>query len=146
LKPVVVLIVNAGVNDRNYTTQLPSWGPLQLNVTPSSTANYMDNLAGLMNRIESVYGHYWDLSELSWVIMPSHPQSSPDDPSLLGYRAAVDALATTTPSMTAVDLGNLVTSAQLTANGWYDVQGTPHLSQAGYDGIAGVAISYAVLH
>lgn len=146
LKPVVVMFVNAGVNDRNYTTQKPSWGPLQLNVQANSVANYMDNLAGLMNRIESLYARYWDVSELSWIIMPSHPQSSPDDPSLLGYRAAVDQLASSTPSMTAIDLGNLVTSTQMTANGWYDSQGTPHLSQAGYDAIAQIALDFAVLH
>jgi putative Ig domain-containing protein len=147
LAPIVVMIVNSGVNDRNYTSaEVPSLGPTGGDGTGNSAASYIDNLTAIVSRIERLYGQYWPLSELSWVVMPSHPFSSPEDTHLTAYRAAVNAWAQGMPQASSVDIGQLTTYDYMNAHGWYDPGGNAHLSQIGYDQIGLLAYQNLLSH
>lgn len=144
LTPIIVMIVNSGVNDRNYGAgQQPSLGPASNGVGNSATA-YIDNLAAFRIRIEALYGRYWPLYELFWVVMPSHPVSNPDNASLLAYRSAAITYASQQPRTVAIDLGALTSFTEMTANGWYDGGGPEHLTQAGYEALAARALTNLV--
>ncbi len=135
LAPVVVMVINSGANDSNYTSaEVPSLGPTGGDGIGNSAASYIDNLSAVVNRIEGLYGKFWPISELSWVVMPTHPVSSPDIAPLLAYRAAVNSWAIRMPQASAVDLGKITSSAIMASNGWYFPDGTNyHLTQTGYD-------------
>lgn len=142
LTPIVVVIVNSGVNDRNYgSTQNVSWGPTGGNGTGNSSANYTDNLTAIKQRVETLYSRYWPLSELSWVIMPSHPVSQPDDTNLLAYRAAVKTWTASYSNTSWIDLNALQGFTAANAAGWIDSLGVAHLSNLGYNNYAILALN-----
>jgi hypothetical protein len=137
------VIVNGGLNDRNYTAaELPTLGPAHLTsseTSGNSSAAYMDNFNGLVDRIEGLYGQFWPLSELSWLIMPSHQVSDPDDPLLVAYRAAARAWSEGFPRSSFVDLSSVASYAEMLS--WYDPTGPAHLLRTGYETLATRALA-----
>ncbi|MDX2115569.1 MAG: hypothetical protein SFZ24_08115 [Planctomycetota bacterium] len=135
--PRAVLIrVHSGLNDRNET--LPSTGPTAL--TPgSSPAAFADNLRQIIQRIELVWSAAgWPTSELFFLFTVSHPVSTPDDPLLLAYRDAADAVAADHPRAAAVRLDRLTSETEMLASGWYRLGGADrnHLEIAAYQTLA----------
>ena len=134
--PKIVVYINAGLNDRNETSQ-PSLGPGEYTDADSAEA-YVDNLQALVSRIEDVYsGAGWDISELYWLIVPSHPVSDPDDSELQAYRAASEAWAAARDRAMVFDFSDYITSAEMLSGGYYASGGADknHLTQSGYEAL-----------
>ena len=131
--PIVIIMVNSGVNDRNETSQ-PSLGPGAYTTADSPEA-YVDNLTALVTRIENVWNKYFTTGELYWLIMPSHPISEPDDAELITYRTATQTYVDTRKNMDMIDLTDFINADQATAGSWYDGGGNTHLTQLGYESI-----------
>lgn len=137
--PKVVVWINSGVNDRNQTTQ-PSLGPGAF-TDPDGADAYVDNLTALVSRIEEVYaGQGWDISELYWLIVPSHPVSDPDDAELQAYRVAAEAWAAARDRAQVFDFSDYITSAAMLSGGYYQAGGADknHLTQAGYEALSSI--------
>lgn len=133
-KPIVVIYINSGLNDRNETS-VPSQGWRASAVADSPTA-YLDNLETLAKRISDVWQHNgWDERELFFWVNPSHPVSTPDDSELISYRKAAYSFAGSRSRVSVVDFENITNSTEMLANGWYKNSGadTNHLTTAGYD-------------
>lgn len=132
----VIVRINTGLNDRNETER--SLGPL--GVLPGDSAEaYADNLTAILNRIESVWvGQGWELSELAFLLTPSHAFSLPEDPELVAYRAAAAQIARTRARVGMVDLAQILPADQMLARGFYQSGGTDraHLTQAGFEFLA----------
>lgn len=140
--PQLVMYVNSGINDRNETS-VPSWGYLGSNVADSGAA-YFDNLWALKDRIDSLWiASGWDVNEITWLFIPSHPITNPDDAELITYRKGAKRLAEE-PRCSFVDISTLITSTQMLANGWYNSGGsdTSHLTVAGYNGVTELIFNY----
>jgi hypothetical protein len=140
LAPIVVVWVNSGLNDRNET--LTSVGP-NPNATGDSAAAYADNLNALIIRLEAVWiSQGWAIEQLFWLVVPSHPVSTPDDPKLINYRDAAYTVASTRNRVEVVNINNLTSQAEMSANNWY-LSGVDfsHLSLAGYYNLAGRIVS-----
>ncbi len=135
--PVRVLIrVNAGVNDRNETD--PSLGPGHFSQGNSPEA-FADNVEAIMARIRAVWAlNGWDQSELALLVTVTHPIWEPDDPSLMAYRAAADAMTQRLPSVAAVHFDRITNEAELLQRGWYLLGGYDrnHLRMAAYEALA----------
>lgn len=133
----VIVRINTGLNDRNETER--SVGPL--GVLPGDSAGaYADNITAILNRIESVWvGQGWELTELAFVLVPSHAFSQPEDEELLAYRAAAANIARTRARVGMVDLGLILPADQMLSRGFYQSGGTDraHLTQAGFEFLAG---------
>jgi hypothetical protein len=134
--PVVVVVVNAGLNDRNETST-PSLGPAGVADADSATA-YIDNLQAIVDRVESVYRANWPLNELYWLIMPSHRVADPDDPELVSYRAAVNSWVNGRERTSMIDLASNITAAEMLTRGYFAAGNADlnHLTVAGYEGLA----------
>ncbi|MCK8781503.1 GDSL-type esterase/lipase family protein [Rhizobium sp. NTR19] len=133
--PVIVIRINSGANDRNETA-MPSLGPAPSS-DPDSAQAYVDNLAAIVLRIESIFSmNGWALSELHWLITPTHRLSDPDDAELVSYRDAAKAWAAARARTSVVDFAGMMSAAEAIASGWYDAGGAIHLTQAGYRALA----------
>jgi Bacterial Ig domain len=134
--PTVVVYINSGFNDRNETSQ-PSLGP-NPSAVPSSAAAYVDNLKAVVNRVEGIWTlNGWDLNNLAFLVVPSHPISDPDDTKIVSYRAAATTYAESRQRVTVVDVSQLITSAAMTSAGYYlAASGNIHLVQSGYEALA----------
>lgn len=140
--PLVVCVVNFGLNDRNETSQ-PSLGPGAF-TDPDSAEAYIDNLKAFVARIERIWAlNGWARSGLSFWIIPGHPVSTPDDAELIAYRAAASAWVATRPDASFTDISELITADQMLTNGWYASGGADrnHLVQAGYVGIGALIMA-----
>lgn len=144
-RPRVVIVINSGLNDRGDSTN--SVGP---SPAPSNTAaGFKDNLNAIRNRIRSVYPGSVD--ELTFLSVPSHPVSNPDDSRLIDFRTASAEWASEYDDTAWLDISAGYTSTQILANGWYQSGGsdTSHLTQSAYEsigstlknGLAGVSAS-----
>jgi hypothetical protein len=133
--PVIVIRINSGANDRNEAAA-PSLGPASSS-DPDSAEAYVDNLAAIVLRIESIFSaNGWALAELHWLITPTHRLSDPDDAKLVSYRDAAKAWAAARARTSVLDFNGMMTASEATAGGWYDAGGTIHLTQAGYRALA----------
>jgi hypothetical protein len=131
----IVIFINGGLNDRNET--LASVGPAAVSDGDSPEA-FVDNHQAIVDRIEEIWTlNSWDTSELTWLVVPSHPISQPDDAELIAYRAAAKAWAASTQRVLFADLGQLTNHDEMLANGWYTSAGDKlHLSQAGFTALS----------
>jgi hypothetical protein len=140
--PLFVCYVNSGINDRNETS-VPSWGFLGSSSADSGAA-YFDNLWALKDRIESLWiSNGWGVNELTWLFIPSHPITNPDDAELITYRKGAKRLSND-PRCSFVNIADLITSSQMLTNGWYNSGGadTNHLTTSGYNGITNLILNY----
>lgn len=139
--PQLVFYINSGLNDRNETL-FPSWGYLG-DSDPDSGASYFDNLWAIKDLVESLWiKNGWSLDELSFLFIPSHPISNPDNSELITYRKGAKRLAND-PRCSFVNIADLITSTQILANGWYKAgPDTSHLTTAGYNGIVDLVFNY----
>lgn len=136
LKPIIVVYINSGLNDRNETST-PSWGWRGSDDADSANA-YIDNTEAIIKRLRDLFEYKgWSPDELFFLIMPSHPVSTPDDAELVLYRRAAAATAQGR-QISFVDLTNLTSATEMAAMGWYQSGGadTNHLTQAAYDALA----------
>ena len=141
-KPIVVIYLNSGLNDRNETS-VPSLGWRASTVGDSPTA-YLDNLEAIAKRISDIWQiNKWDERELFFWINPSHPVSTPDDAELKSYRKAAYTFAGSRARVSVVDFENITSSTEMLSNGWYKNSGadTSHLTTAGYDALSSRLVS-----
>lgn len=134
--PGVLVRISTGLNDRNEDQ--PSLGPGGYSDGSSAEA-FADNLLAIVQRLNSVWAiNQWDPSELHVLLAVSHPVSDPDDPKLVAYRAAADALAASLPRCAVLHLERLTSSGEMLAQGWYQSGGADrnHLTQPAYEELA----------
>ena len=140
LVPIVVIWVSSGLNDRNEV--LASVGSKAIS-DGSSAAAFADNLDALVTRFEAVWlSQGWAIEQLFWLVVPSHPVSTPDDSKLINYRNASKDYVSNNPRMSVVDITELTNASEMTSQNWY-LSGTDksHLSIAGYYNLAGRIVS-----
>jgi hypothetical protein len=128
----VVITVNSGLNDRNETGT--SLGPAGITDGDSYQA-FVDNFVAIQNRIEGIWvAEGWDLSELFWLVFPSHPVDDPDDAELVSYRKAIGEYLMTRPNAQMLNLAELTDEAEMLASGYYASGGADrnHLTSTGY--------------
>ncbi len=132
----VMVRVNAGINDRIET--LPSRGPKKIQVGNSPEA-YADNLQAIIDRVTAIWAlNAWDESGLYFNLAPSHPISNPDDPLLIAYRDAANAVALANPRTCVTRFDILTSHDEMLAKQWYYFPGDKlHLSTWGYDALSG---------
>jgi len=134
LAPMMVVYINSGFNDRNENLT-PSLGPLATG-SPTGPLAYIDNLEAIRLKFDAAWvACGYDLANLTYLVVPSHPISSPDDAQVITYRSIVSRYVAGQRRMSMVDLSTLSDYASMVANGWY--RGPSefiHLSQAGYEG------------
>jgi hypothetical protein len=129
----IAITVNFGLNDRNET--LPSVGPAAISPGDSAAA-YVDNFVALQQRIQGIWtSQGWPLSELAFLMFPSHPVSTPDDAELLAYRNSVGQYISLLPQTQFFNLEEITSSTEMLANNWYASSGADrnHLTQTGYE-------------
>jgi lysophospholipase L1-like esterase len=134
--PLVVIYINSGLNDQNETST-PSHG-WRASTDASSATAYLDNLEALAKRISDVWQtNGWDERELFFWINPSHPTATPDASKLKLYRKAAFSFAGQRSRVSVVDLENLTSEAELTANDWYrEPTDHYHLKISGYEALS----------
>ena len=135
LVKTIVITINSGANDRNET--LTSVGPNAV-TDGDSAAAFVDNFEAIKVRIEEIWtAEGWDMSELYWLVYPTHPVSDPDDGEFISYRDAIDAHILDIPNAQMIDISLLTDEAEMLANSWYASGGADrnHLTQAGYEEI-----------
>lgn len=135
----VVVGINEGLNDRNDHDA--SVGPVG-GLDSSTPAGFGDNTRGIIDLIVSTWTtNNWDLSNLYFVIYPSHPVSTPDDTLLSDYRVTAETIAREYPRTAAVSIDRLITSSEMSARNYYNsTTDHYHLNQAGYDAIGSLII------
>jgi len=138
--PKIVMMVNAGINDRNETST-PSLGPDAI-IDPDSAEAYVDNFKALVSRVESVWNANYSDGGIYWMVVPSHPISDPDDAELISYRLAMEVYAATVPNIDSVDISTLTNFNEMTSSGWYDGGGPEHLTELGYEQISRKIFNY----
>lgn len=130
-KPIVVLSLNSGHNDRNESAQ-PSLG-WRASTTADSPAAYIDNVETLIKRYRDVWKMAgWDEDELYFLVMTSHPPSTGRDSQLDGYAQITEPMLAGQARCSYVEIQNLVTAAEI---GDVTDSGV-HLTNAGYDLVA----------
>lgn len=138
VEPSVVFTINGGLNDRNES--LPSVGPLGIEDGNSAEA-YADNLNAMLNRIEEGWVLAGgDVSEVGFLLVPSHPQSFPSNGAeapLVAYREAARGLADARERVLVVDMSRFIDSTEMWERRYYDNFGRPHLMAVGYRELAG---------
>ena len=123
--------INMGMNDQNIPDGNASLGPNP--TTPgSSSAAYKDNLTGVMNLVSAAWAALGASSaDLFFLLIPSHPQTYPDQTKLIGYRAAAVELAS--GNIASVDVTKLIPATDYPGGGLWDVPtGSAHMADAGY--------------
>ncbi|WP_350575296.1 hypothetical protein [Pseudomonas sp. HY2-MNA-CIBAN-0224] len=131
-KPIVVVYVNSGLNDQNETLK-PSLGWRESD-SPTSPAAYIDNLEAIVKRVSDVWQKAgWDETELFFLVMPSHPISTPDASKLLSYRRAAKSFSVA-QRISFIDLENITSNAEMLNNKWYKENNTDinHLVKSAY--------------
>jgi len=130
---MIVVIINAGMNDRNDASNT-SVGP-QAVMTGDSAGAFYDNGRAAILAIRNIWKiNGWPLNELYFWILPSQPQSAPDDTKIVSYRTASQRLCDSFPRAWTTDLNVLYTYTQGVTNGYFF--GPPsdtHLTQLGYE-------------
>jgi len=137
----IVIVINEGLNDRNET--LASVGPAAVADGDSPEA-FVDNHTAIVQRIQAIWTlNGWDQTELFWLFMPSHPIDEPDDTELVAYRSALATYASSLDHAQIINLASLTDEATMLTNSWYAVPVSEqiHLSQAGYEGLAALAVA-----
>ncbi|MFA6271144.1 MAG: hypothetical protein WC657_08125 [Candidatus Paceibacterota bacterium] len=128
-----VVIINSGLNDRHEKEKsIGSTGGFD----GESREAYRDNLKGLTICLEKGWLASGGRREtIHFVFMPSHPVSTPDDPSLVAYREEAVSLAKELPNASYILLPELVPQREMAEKKYYDqgVMSSPHLSREGYE-------------
>lgn len=137
--PKLVIYINSALNDRNEGS-IPTQGPSALNTTNASTttAGYIDNFLGIKNKFDAAWTALgYNINNLTYLFVPSHPISNPDDATLMSYRTAAEQYALTDSRVSVVNLLNLTNYTYMLSAGWYNNAGadTIHLDLDGYVGI-----------
>ena len=143
--PKVIVMINMGHNDKNETLQ--SVGPAQITDADSGIA-YADNIKAHIEEFETRWtDNGWPLSELTFIVIPSHVTATPQDGELDLYLLASKRLADELERVVVVDPSALHLHSAYTANSgeWLDA-GTDvvHLSRTGHQQVA-LAMLNAIL-
>jgi hypothetical protein len=144
--PVGLVCICSGLNDRNDSGQT-SLGPIG-GLDCATAPGYADNCRGIMDACISNWTANGNRREdLYFLLWASHPISNRDDSQLVGYRGALERVATQYQNCAALDANVLMNSyLQANAASWYALGGedTLHMSQTGYEQTALLAISQIV--
>lgn len=135
-KPIVVVYINSGLNDRNETETSLGW---RKDTKGDSAQAYLDNLEVVAKRITDIWQfNGWDERELFYLIIPSHPVSTPDDSELVAYRQAAYSFANNRSRVSFVDFNNVTNASEMANNDWYYDVATDHnhLKLAGYEALS----------
>lgn len=130
-QPIVVVYINSGLNDLNETEV--SLGKLKSPVDNSKEA-YFDNLNSIIDRIEKIWKDNWDINELYFLLVPSHPTGNATEDTLDLYRKKCNETMITRDRCSYINLRNLITSDEILNNGYYLNGGADryHLNSPGY--------------
>ena len=140
-KPIVIVYINSGYNDMTETAS-PSLSRGKVK-NPTSAEAYVDNLDALINRISSVWGKTgWSTSELYFWVVPSHPESNPDNSKLVSYRQAAYKYCAARGNIGFFDISQHITADEISSKGYYlgDATDRKHLTQAGYEYISQIIV------
>lgn len=132
----VVVCINEGLNDRNETDT--SVGTYKV-IDGDSAAAFEDNIMAIYERIVGIWDlNGWDKRELFWVMMPSHPVSSPDAADLVSYRDSLEKYTAHIDNFKVVNIADLITSNEMLELGFYKSGGSDrnHLESEGYNNIS----------
>jgi|GEM_PF-6826819 len=126
----IVVIIEGGQNDEADSGL--SVGPKP--AASNTQAGYWDNLDACANRIRGIWLlNGWPLSELLFVVQPTHPRAGSGETWLANnIRPWAGIWCGRQPQTRMMDLSLLTTQAYLSAQGYYDTPGDAHLTQAGY--------------
>ena len=143
-KPIVVVYINSGLNDTSETST-PSKGNFAVPFGSSKEA-YADNLNAIIDRIESVYSANWDVKELFFLLMPSHPTGNETEIRLDEYRQKCKETYFNRDRCSYINLRDLVTSDYMLSQGYYLASGTDryHLNKDGYLDLVGKVVDTIV--
>ena len=131
VNPKACIIISSGLNDRGDAAA--SIGPVG-GLNSSTQAGYADNLRGLINFYKDKWAvAAYDEEDLYFLLICSHPVSSPDDSQLVSYREACATMCSEYQNTTAIDMSQYNAQLQANAATWYDGGGTPHMTQTGYE-------------
>ncbi len=133
--PTAVVRVCTGLNDR--AESLNSIGPDPQTPGNSPTA-YADNLTAIIERLQQAWTlSGFDVSNLYFIITPSHTVPGEDERPLRLYRAAAKDVAKNKARVAAVDLGALTDAEEIEKKSWFASQGDyNHLRQDGMRALA----------
>tara|TARA_R110000851_G_scaffold64502_2_gene146861 strand:- start:1355 stop:3325 length:1971 start_codon:yes stop_codon:yes gene_type:complete len=132
----VVICVNSGLNDRGET--LTSVGPNAVTDGDSADA-FVDNHIAIVERVKAIWSlNSWNVSELHFLLFPSHPINDPDDAELISYRTALESYVNVLPNSQIINLAELTNEEEMVAEDWYANAATDrnHLKSLGYVGLA----------
>jgi len=146
-KPLIILYLNTGVNDRNGSASVgtPTLG-MGAYTSGGGGKWYFDNYSYIVKRIQDIYvSKSWDLSGLFFLLVPSHPLTTPEHTDLTSFRSFSKTWANKA-NIQVIDTTLYVTPEYMFANDWYNgSNGDIHLSEAGYLGIATRIINNTLL-
>lgn len=113
----VLFRICTGLNDRNER----NWAVGPIATLGSGPDAYQSNIMAIILRIQEIWSRNgWPQTELYFLMTPSHPVSTPDDPKLVSYRVAAQTVAKLFPRTAAVRLDQLTNSAEMTTNVYYN--------------------------
>lgn len=130
--PKACIVISSGLNDRGDAGLSVLSG-----LVSSTAAGYLDNLSGLIEFYQGVWGGAGlPSTDLYFLLLCSHPVSSPDDSQLVSYRQQCADATSTYSNVTAVDMSEFNPQLQANRTAWYNSAGTDpnHMTQAGYEG------------
>ncbi|HEY3377643.1 MAG TPA: hypothetical protein VGL77_09140 [Armatimonadota bacterium] len=128
-----VVMISSGLNDRNEREL--SIGPKGGLVGDSKEA-FGDNLLGIFRVLQDAWVRAGGTaSTIHFAVMPSHPQSDPDDAELVSYLQAARDVTASVPNASVIQLSALVSYQDMVEKKMYDkgVASSPHLSPVGYE-------------
>jgi hypothetical protein len=134
-----IVVINGGLNDKNETDASP------INAyTGDSAAAYKERIELIIQKLHQTWamtdekGGSGDKDDMTIVIMPSHPISTPADTELTAYRTAAKELQLVYPNVAWIMIDELVPQSDFVSGGYYQSSGsdTSHLERVGYRAVA----------
>jgi len=106
-------------------------------ITPSSLPEaFGDNCQAIIDRILGIWTlNNWDLDEVNFLLVGSHPQSEPDNTQLISYRKAMSDLCSYNQRCSSVDINQLIPFNIGVEKGYYNPSDVLHVLQLGFEAI-----------
>lgn len=123
-----VVVINSGLNDRIESDTSVGTGAVTDGNSPEA---FYDNAQALVDRLRARWATAYEQAGLEFIFMVSQPQPDSGDYKLGGYRSAANQLCADNYNVSCVDLGQLVSYADILANDWHVSGDTSHLTQGG---------------
>ena len=140
-----IVVINGGLNDKNETDLSPVEG-----YAGDSAEAYKERVELIIDRLIATWvmvdekGGRGDQDDLTIVVMPSHPISTPADSELASYRLASKTIPLDYPNVCFLMINELVPQADFVSGGYYQSSGsdTSHLERVGYRAVADEVVEF----